>query len=52
LSPGTAETYCLDDLEGGALGCVLNCSGALLCPENLVCADEFFNGNIVIGVCL
>jgi hypothetical protein len=47
-----AANFCLDDLANGALGCVLNCSDGFVCPDDLVCADEIFNGNIVIGICL
>ena len=50
--PTGVETFCLDDLANGALGCVLNCSGGLVCPDDLVCADETFNGNVILGVCL
>jgi hypothetical protein len=37
---GTAEVICADILEGGGMGCALDCSSGQTCPDGMECAGN------------
>jgi hypothetical protein len=37
---GTAEPFCGEILEGGGVGCALDCSGGKTCPDGMECITD------------